>query len=144
MAQKPAITLEVIVKMVSDLLEKKMALSDAVDEVSKENKELSGALNNEVLAILDTAKSDDLDAKKVTQVMNKATKVTHIVLAGPDDGIPSNKFLAKCGWRFGSFLHAFKTDNEPANICKTCYGLKTRKRKAAESEASSSSSSDND
>jgi len=143
-AQKPAITLEVVVKMVTNLLEKKMALADAVNEVSKDNKELSGALNNEVLAILDTAKSNDQDAKKVTQVMNKATKVTHIVLSGPDDGIPSNKFLARCGWRFGFVLHAFTTDDEPANICKTCYGLKTRKRKAAESEASSSSSSDND
>ena len=143
-AQKPAITLEVIVKMVTDLIEEKYALADAVDAVSKENKKLSEALNNEVLAVLDATKTDDMNEKKVIQVMNKATKVTHIVLAGPEEGIPSNRFLARCGWLFGFVLHIFTNDDEPANICKTCYGLKTRKKKAADSEATSSSSSDNE
>ena len=143
-ALKPAITLEVIVNMVTELIGKKYALADAVDVVSKENKEMSGALNNEILAILDTTTTDGTPEKKAVQVMNKATKVTHIVLRGPEEGIPSNKFLARCGWRFGFVLHVFTNDEIPNNICKTCFGLKTRKRKAAASTSSSSSSSEND
>jgi hypothetical protein len=142
-AQKPAITLDIIVKMVTDLMDKKYVLADAVAAVSKENEELNSALNNEVLAILDTSDIINTDDKKI-QVVNKATKVTHIVLAGPEQGIPSNKFLARCGWRFGFVLHSFPTiDVEPTNICKTCFQLK-KKKKVTEPDAPSSSSSDSD
>jgi len=128
--------------MVTELIGKKYALADAVDVVSKENKEMSGALNNEILAILDTTKTDGTPEKKAIQVMNKATKVTHIVLRGPEEGVPSNKFLARCGWRFGFVLHVFANDEIPNNICKTCFQLK--KKKVTETDAPSSSSSDSD
>ena len=135
-------TLEIIVKMVTDLMDRKFKLADAIKTVTQNSPDTQAeALQSEMLAVID--KKHDENGGPEVRVINKATKVTHIVLQGPELDIMSDKFLARCGWKFGLVRHSFPADGViPTNKCKTCFGEKKKRTTASESSESSSSSSD--
>ena len=132
-------TLEVIVKMVTDLVERKYALADAIKVVTEKSSNTQDeALQSEMLAVIDT--KDEMKTGPEVYVINMATKVTHIVLAGPELDIISDKFLARCGWKFGLVRHSFPSgDATHTKKCRKCF--KEKKKYMTTSEASDSSSS---
>jgi hypothetical protein len=132
-------TLEVIVKMVTDLVERKYALADAIKVVTEKSPNTQDeALQSEILAVIDI--KDEKKNGPEVQVINMATKVTHIVLAGPELDIISDKFLARCGWRLGLVRHSFPSgDDALAKKCQKCF--KEKNKYTTTSEASDPSSS---
>jgi len=129
-------SIETIVKMVAELMEKKCALNDAVTKVAVgSDPERASALQHEVKAILGSTGGE---VKDIIHVINKATKVTHIVLTGPGNGIDSNEYLARCGWRFGLVLHSFSTSD---TLCKKCHRTPQNENEPDGSSNSSDSSS---
>jgi hypothetical protein len=129
-------SIETIVKMVAELMEKKCALNDAVTKIAVgSDPERASALQHEVKAILGSTDSEDKD---IIHVINKATKVTHIVLTGPGNGVDSNEYLARCGWRSGLVLHSFSMSE---TLCKKCHRTSHNENEPDASSSSDSSSS---
>ena len=147
--QQSAVTLDVIVKMVADLMQKedgaKKNVAQAVLEVTQaknsENKDQQLALCSEVQACLSPpAPVDDVAAE--FRVINKATKVTHAIMIGPGPGVDSSVYLARCGWSFGFAPHAFANAGDvPKKLCQKCFRPMADKTEEASSSQSSSSDS---
>jgi hypothetical protein len=146
--QQSAVTLEVIVKMVADLMQKndgvKKGVAQAIQEVTNCEKDQQLALCSEVQACLSPPEPVD-DVAAEFRVINKATKVTHAILIGPGPGVDSSSYLARCGWSFGFAPHAFATAGDvPKKLCQKCFRPLADKAEDASSAQSSSSNSSSD
>ena len=147
--QQSAVTLDVIVKMVADLMLKddgaKKDVAQAVLEVTNcKHEDQQLALCSEVQACLSPpAPVDDVSAE--FRVINKATKVTHAILIGPAPGVDSSTYLARCGWSFGFAPHAFAAAGDvPRKLCQKCFRPLADMAEEASSAQSSSSKSSSD
>ena len=138
-----ALTLDVIAKMVAELLGEKKPLLDALAQVAPSNdKETVLALQAEVKSALHSSSAFDGDDVADVLVMNKRTKVVHAVLVGPGPGVSSDDYFARCGWRFGLVTHTFPSPPfDFTKQCQKCFGNETADA-TQESEASDSSASD--
>ena len=138
-----ALTLDVIAKMVAELLGEKKPLLDALAQVAPSNdKETVLALQAEVKSALHSYSAFDGDDVADVLVMNKRTKVVHAVLVGPGPGVSSDDYFARCGWRFGLVTHTFPSPPfDFTKQCQKCFGNETADA-TQESEASDSSASD--
>jgi hypothetical protein len=128
--------------MVTDLMDQKFKLADAIKTVTKNSPDIQAeALQSEMLAVID--KEHNENGNPEVRVINNATKVTHIVLQGPELDILSDKFLARCGWKFGLVRHSFPAKEAvPIKKCRKCFRERKQRTDASESSSSSSSSSE--
>ena len=137
------VTLDMIAKMVAELIGEKKPLKDALAQVVPcVDEETVLALQVELKSALHPPAMSDGDDAEEALVMNKRTKVAHAVLVGPGPGVSSDDYFARCGWRFGLVSHCFpSTPSDFKKRCQKCFGDETADT-ALDSEASDSSASD--